>query len=119
MNGSAVPVVSVNEGINNPVVNMQELDELLLELDITSATAAYGIDSCLAEIEDMLSYCNDILSSGGTLLCGGPIEAVQMHLVHLAGNCSVFISSAALLAGTVRLDITIHDILTWPVSQNA
>ena len=56
---------------------MQELDELLLELDITSATAAYGIDSCLAEIEDMLSYCNDILSSGSTLLCDSPTEAVQ------------------------------------------
>ncbi|KAK9868863.1 hypothetical protein WJX84_001280 [Apatococcus fuscideae] len=46
-----------------------ELDQLLLELDIASATAAYGIDSCLAEIEDMLSYCNDILSSAEPRLC--------------------------------------------------
>lgn len=43
---------------------MQVLDHLLTLLGSGSATATYNVDSCLAEVEDLLSYCNDILSTG-------------------------------------------------------
>lgn len=42
----------------------QVLDHLLTLLGSASATATYNVDSCLAEVEDLLSYCNDILSTG-------------------------------------------------------
>ena len=42
----------------------QVLDDLLLLLGGGSSTAIYNVDSCLAEVEDLLSYCNDILSAG-------------------------------------------------------
>ena len=32
----------------------------------SSPTAIYNVDSCLAEVEDLLSYCNDILCTGDT-----------------------------------------------------
>jgi len=40
------------------------LDDLLSLLGGGSSTAIYNVDSCLAEVEDLLSYCNDILSAG-------------------------------------------------------
>ncbi|KAA6427346.1 MAG: hypothetical protein FRX49_02011, partial [Trebouxia sp. A1-2] len=42
----------------------QVLDDLLALLGGGSSTAIYNVDSCLAEVEDLLSYCNDILSAG-------------------------------------------------------
>ena len=45
----------------------QVLDQLLTLLGSGSATATYNVDSCLAEVEDLLSYCNDILSTGDQL----------------------------------------------------
>ncbi|KAL0053901.1 hypothetical protein WJX82_000859 [Trebouxia sp. C0006] len=42
----------------------QVLDDLLSLLGGGSSTAIYNVDSCLAEVEDLLSYCNDILSAG-------------------------------------------------------
>ena len=42
----------------------QALDHLLTLLGSGSSTAIYNVDSCLAEVEDLLSYCNDILSTG-------------------------------------------------------
>ena len=43
---------------------LQVLDDLLSLLGGGSSTAIYNVDSCLAEVEDLLSYCNDILSAG-------------------------------------------------------
>ena len=49
---------------NNVSTLAQVLDRLLTLLGTASATATYNVDSCLAEVEDLLSYCNDILSTG-------------------------------------------------------
>ena len=43
---------------------MQSLNHLLPSLGSGTTTATYNVDSCLAEVEDLLSYCNDILCTG-------------------------------------------------------
>ena len=45
----------------------QVMNHLLTLLGGGSSTAVYNVDSCLAEVEDLLSYCNDILSTGTSL----------------------------------------------------
>ncbi|KAK9820557.1 hypothetical protein WJX72_011634 [[Myrmecia] bisecta] len=46
----------------------QVLDRLLSSLDTGTSTAAYNVDSSLADVEDLLSYCNDILCTGEKFL---------------------------------------------------
>lgn len=45
-------------------MNAQALDRLLALLNSGAGTAVYNVDSSLAEVEDLLSYCNDILCTG-------------------------------------------------------
>lgn len=45
----------------------QVLDRLLSGWDVTSPQSATSLESCLAEIEDLLSYCNDVLATGGIM----------------------------------------------------
>ncbi len=42
----------------------QALDRQLSTLEAGTATAAFSLESLLAEVEDLLSYCNDILGTG-------------------------------------------------------
>jgi len=42
----------------------QALDRQLSSLEAGTATAAFSLESLLAEVEDLLSYCNDILGTG-------------------------------------------------------
>ena len=43
---------------------LQALDRQLPKLEEGSSAAAFGIENVLAEVEDLLSYCNDILCTG-------------------------------------------------------
>ena len=42
----------------------QALDRQLSSLEAGTAAAAFSLESLLAEVEDLLSYCNDILGTG-------------------------------------------------------
>jgi hypothetical protein len=44
---------------------VQALDRLLSAWDVASPQALGAVESCLAEVEDLLSYCNDVLATGG------------------------------------------------------
>lgn len=41
------------------------LDRLLSSWDVGSPQAQGSVESSLAEVEDLLSYCNDVLTTGG------------------------------------------------------
>ena len=43
---------------------MQALDRQLSSLDAGTSAAAFSMENVLAEVEDLLSYCNDILCTG-------------------------------------------------------
>lgn len=45
--------------------SLQVLDRLLSSWDVTSPQAPGSVEGCLAEVEDLLSYCNDVLMTGG------------------------------------------------------
>lgn len=42
----------------------QMLDRLLSSWDVASPGAQASVEGCLAEVEDLLSYCNDVLMTG-------------------------------------------------------
>ncbi|KAL4427887.1 hypothetical protein ABPG75_001976 [Micractinium tetrahymenae] len=42
----------------------QVLDRLLSSWDVASPQAQGSVETCLAEVEDLLSYCNDVLATG-------------------------------------------------------
>lgn len=42
----------------------QALDKQLPKLEEGSSAAAFSMENVLAEVEDLLSYCNDILCTG-------------------------------------------------------
>ena len=42
----------------------QVLDRMLGQMDAAAPGSVHSVDSCLAEVEDLLSYCNDILGTG-------------------------------------------------------
>ncbi|BDA41766.1 probable protein CLEC16A homolog at N-terminal half [Coccomyxa sp. Obi] len=46
----------------------QALDRQLSSLDAGTSAAAFNMENVLAEVEDLLSYCNDILCTGETFL---------------------------------------------------
>ncbi len=60
----AVGMFSDVAWLHQIVAVWQVLDHLLTLLGGGSSTAIYNVDSCLAEVEDLLSYCNDILCTG-------------------------------------------------------
>ncbi len=43
---------------------LQALDRQLSSLEAGTSAAAFSLESLLAEVEDLLSYCNDILGTG-------------------------------------------------------
>lgn len=47
------------------------------DLDGREPNSLHAVDSCLAEIEDMLSYCNDILSTGEQELYYCSVSEIQ------------------------------------------
>lgn len=46
------------------VLCMQTLDRKLSTLEAGTSQAAYGVDSAVADVEDLLSYANDVLNTG-------------------------------------------------------
>ena len=52
------------------------LDRLLSSWDVGSQTAQGAVESCLAEVEDLLSYCNDVLATGAVQCCAVLCRAV-------------------------------------------
>jgi hypothetical protein len=46
---------------------LQALDRLLCCWDIEAAAAPGSAEACLAEVEDALSYCNDVLCAGESM----------------------------------------------------
>lgn len=49
-----------------PPPTPQVLDRLLSSWDVASPQAQGSVEACLAEVEDLLSYCNDVLATGET-----------------------------------------------------
>ena len=47
---------------------LQALDKQLPKLEEGSSASAFSMENVLAEVEDLLSYCNDILCTGTPLL---------------------------------------------------
>jgi hypothetical protein len=47
-----------------PCPYVQVLDRLLSSWDVASPQAQGAAEACLAEVEDLLSYCNDVLTTG-------------------------------------------------------
>jgi hypothetical protein len=43
---------------------VQALDRQLSSLEAGTSAAAFSLENVLAEVEDLLSYCNDILCTG-------------------------------------------------------
>ena len=57
-------------GANILALAEQALDRQLSVLGAsTSSSAAASLDSCLGEVEDLLTYCDDILATGVRLHC--------------------------------------------------
>ena len=48
----------------------QMLDRLLSSWDVASPGAQVSVEGCLAEVEDLLSYCNDVLMTGAQRWAG-------------------------------------------------
>lgn len=46
------------------------LDRLLSSWDVASPGAQVSVEGCLAEVEDLLSYCNDVLMTGAQRWAG-------------------------------------------------
>ena len=49
---------------NKQIIVIQVLDRMLGQMDAAAPGSVHSVDSCLAEVEDLLSYCNDILGTG-------------------------------------------------------
>lgn len=47
---------------------LQALDAQLPNLAAGTSAAVYGVENLTSEIEDLLSYCNDILDTGNPTL---------------------------------------------------
>jgi hypothetical protein len=47
----------------------QLLDRQLSSLEAGTSAAAFTLENVLAEVEDLLSYCNDILCTGAGTCC--------------------------------------------------
>ncbi len=45
-------------------MDVQALDPQLPVLETGTAAAVYGVENATSEVEDLLSYCNDILDLG-------------------------------------------------------
>ena len=58
------------------LLRKQVLDRLLSSWDVGSQTAQGAVESCLAEVEDLLSYCNDVLATGAVQCCAVLCRAV-------------------------------------------
>ena len=56
---------------------LQALDRQLSSLEAGTSAAAFSLESLLAEVEDLLSYCNDILGTGTPLTSHS--EGVRME----------------------------------------
>ena len=57
------------------------MDRRLSSLEAGTSNAAYSVETDLADIEDMLSYCNDILCTGvRPSHCSKLWPAASMHL---------------------------------------
>lgn len=68
---TCLPVVSRRLSVRPPPAPVccplphQVLDRLLSSWDVASPQAQGSVEGCLAEVEDLLSYCNDVLMTGG------------------------------------------------------
>ncbi len=60
-------------------VTLQALDKQLPKLDVGSSASAFSMENVLAEVEDLLSYCNDILCTGIALLTAGLIQVISQQ----------------------------------------
>ncbi|GAB4821885.1 hypothetical protein N2152v2_008931 [Parachlorella kessleri] len=81
LNVYAIPLPAVQHFVTQPTASnylqelvaymaeqCQVLDRLLSSWDVASPQAPASLESCLAEIEDLLSYCNDVLCTGVPVL---------------------------------------------------
>ena len=66
-------------------MHAQALDRLLALLNSGAGTAVYNVDSSLAEVEDLLSYCNDILCTGTLPLM--PADQPMLHAHAASTKC--------------------------------
>lgn len=57
---------------------LQALDKQLPKLEEGSSASAFSMENILAEVEDLLSYCNDILCTGRPLLTS---SSVRLRLI--------------------------------------
>ncbi len=66
---------------------LQALDKQLPKLDEGSSASAFSMENVLAEVEDLLSYCNDILCTGTPLLTESFNQA-ESHLTPFHQACT-------------------------------
>ena len=57
------------------------LDRLLSAWDVTNPQSPAQVEACLAEVEDLLSYCNDVLATGVEPLRGMLLECLWQAFV--------------------------------------
>ena len=55
----------------------QMLDRLLSSWDVASPGAQLSVEGCLAEVEDLLSYCNDVLMTGPLWLRSAAVTSLE------------------------------------------
>lgn len=95
---------------------MQALDRQLSSLDAGTTAAAFSMENVLAEVEDLLSYCNDILCTGNLLadFLTPPFESILWDngLLNRAVLCNRGdFSEPAAAAAAVRVFCRAHLIL--------
>ena len=63
--GSSIVLYMIRKVLSDlNLIAWQALDRQLSSLDAGTSAAAFTMENVLAEVEDLLSYCNDILCTG-------------------------------------------------------
>ena len=90
----------------------QALDKQLPKLEEGSSAAAFSMENVLAEVEDLLSYCNDILCTGSSVT-----QQIVSSIPFTVLRCQGFTSLTAASDTATLLGTT--DILqdAWPLEQ--
>lgn len=87
---------------------LQRLDSALASVQEGRSTAEHPVEAALAEVEDLLSYCNDIIGTGARLqpACNAQLEASHDLCKLLAKHMKRDEASVGSCTAVCPLDVT-------------